>query len=473
MPDRLTAVPWLHRFHRPTRSRAGGSAPYESFNLTRWFAAVSLASIALLAGAIGFALDHFVTTRQLRQQAELTAEFVNSLMDVEAPMRAYLLDPSHAMLPETDRSFDHISLMPNVLRANAYDRTRRVIWSSDDAQLGRLNNEDPELDEAMRGGVVLHRGHDFVKNGIATPEEVAMEDRLYLEIYVPVFNSAGTEVIGVVEFYELSRGLAASLRELRHYIVAGGVVGAVFLYLALFQLIRRADRTIRHQQDQLVGNEMLAVIGEMSTAVAHGIRNPLASIRSSAEMVQIGSAHRAQEAASDVISECDRLESWVNELLSYTRAQNTQASAVSLPEVIGSCLSEADRELGRRGIAVQTDWATDLPAVRAHPLLLGQVLRSLLANAMEASSGGAGQIHLQARSDAPHRQVHLTLSDDGPGISRAHLGQVGQPFFTTKPRGLGVGLALARRVVERLGGTLRIDSTPGLGTQVHLHLPAA
>jgi signal transduction histidine kinase len=100
------------------------------------------------------------------------------------------------------------------------------------------------------------------------------------------------------------------------------------------------------------------------------------------------------------------------------------------------------------------------------------VLSSLLANAIEALDR-EGQITV--RGDWVRGQSHVTLSveDNGPGMTSAQLGRAGKPFHTTKPRGLGVGLALARRVIERFGGRLEIDSGPGRGTTVRLHMPAA
>jgi signal transduction histidine kinase len=110
--------------------------------------------------------------------------------------------------------------------------------------------------------------------------------------------------------------------------------------------------------------------------------------------------------------------------------------------------------------------------VRGNALLLSQVLSSLLANAIEAMDRD-GQITVRGDWASGQPQVTLSVEDSGPGMSAAQLGRVGKPFHTTKPRGLGVGLALARRVVERFGGRLEIDSSPGRGTRVRLHMPRA
>ena len=104
--------------------------------------------------------------------------------------------------------------------------------------------------------------------------------------------------------------------------------------------------------------------------------------------------------------------------------------------------------------------------------LLGQVLHSLLANAVEAIERG-GTIEIAGATRPAQRQVELTIRDSGPGMTQDQLTRVFTPFYTTKPKGLGVGLALAKRIVERFGGRIRIDSAPGRGTSVRLSMPIA
>jgi two-component system, NtrC family, sensor histidine kinase HydH len=100
------------------------------------------------------------------------------------------------------------------------------------------------------------------------------------------------------------------------------------------------------------------------------------------------------------------------------------------------------------------------------------VLRSVLANALDAVPEG-GRIVVRATSDLGGRGVTLTIEDNGPGLTPDQRERVGKPFFTTKAHGMGLGLALARRVIERAGGSFRIDSEPGRGTTVSIMLRAA
>lgn len=266
--------------------------------------------------------------------------------------------------------------------------------------------------------------------------------------------------------------LAESLHTGRLYIFLGAAAAGLFLYLALFGLARRADAVIRSQQDLLVESQILATVGEMGSAVAHGIRNPLAAIRSSAELALDGPPEAARETAQDIIAEADRLEAWVRNLLSYARPLAGAHEAVALPALVDGAFEHFAREMEKRNISRSLSIARDLPMAKGDAFLLGQVLHSLLANAMEAIEQG-GSIEVASASVPAQRRVELTVRDSGPGMTPEQLKRVFTPFYTTKPKGLGVGLALAKRIVERFGGRIHIDSAPGRGTAVCLSMPTA
>lgn len=441
------------------------------FNLSRWFAAVALVSISALAVAVGWALNRFIAERMVAQEASLTHEFVTSLLVVETPLQSYVAQPSPALASEMAKSFEHLALMPDVLRANLYDRQRRVVWSSDKQLVGRTFGPNRELERALAGDVVASRDeHGDTQAGKSEHQALRDREQMFVEIYVPVPSVDGRSVIGAIEFYKRPQALARALAELRTYIAAGAALCALLLFGALYGLVRRADRTIQTQQRQIVEHTTMAALGEMSGAVAHGIRNPLASIRSSAELIPGADPGRAAEAVRDIVEISDRLEAWVRDLLSYTQPLAPEAASVALAPIVERCLDGHARELQRRGIAAETQLPANLPPVRGDARLLEQVLHGLFANAIEAmGQGGRLRVLGSGRRDG----VTLEVRDDGPGLTREQLARVGQPFYTTKPRGLGVGLALSRRVLDRCGGRLEIESAPGRGTVVRLCLRSA
>jgi len=444
------------------------------FNLSRWFAIVGLVSISIVGTASALLLSNFLTERMLRQEGLMTMQFVQSLVTTETSLPAYFTGKETRDAEELEAALRHIAAVPDALRANMYNREHVLIWSTDPKLVGRKFGANPELDKALAGELVVHGDAEDDEEKPHKEEHVNLEESgdYFVEVYVPVRDGPRGRVIGVVELYKSPKALAEALYTGRIYIFIGAAVAGLFLYLALFGLSRRADAVIRTQQQRLVENEILATVGEMGSAVAHGIRNPLAAIRSSAELALDGPPEIARETAQDIIAEADRLEAWVRNLLSYARPLAGAHEAVALPDLVDGAINHFAREMEKRDISGRCTLARDLSPAKGDSFLLGQVLHSLLANAVEAIERG-GTIEIAGENLPAQRRVELTIRDSGPGMTPDQLKRVFTPFYTTKPKGMGVGLALAKRIVERFGGRIRIDSAPGRGTAVRLSMPIA
>jgi signal transduction histidine kinase len=452
-------------------AEAGSAKAALPFNLSRWFALVGLVSIAVVGTASALLLSHLLTERMLRQEGVMTMQFVQSLVRVEQSLAEYFIGGTTNDEGELKSALEHIAAMPSTLRANVYNRDRVLIWSTDQKLVGRQFGANEELDEALAGNLVVHGDAD---DSSSKEEHVDLKQKTedyFVEVYVPVRDLKG-QIISVIELYKNPQHLAEALSTGRVLIFSGAAAAGLFLYLALFWLARRADRVIRTQQERLVENEILATVGEMGSAVAHGIRNPLAAIRSSAELALDAPAELARESAQDIIAEADRLEEWVRNLLSYSRPVAAAPDAVALPSLVKRTIGHFAREMEKRGISGRCSLAEDLPLAKGDPLLLGQVLHSLVANAVEAIQHG-GQIEIGAQTVPDKKRVEVVIRDNGRGMSAEQLKRAFTPFYTTKPAGLGVGLALAKRIIERFGGSIVINSTPGCGTAVHVSMPVA
>ncbi|MBE0626596.1 MAG: two-component sensor histidine kinase [Burkholderiales bacterium] len=444
------------------------------FNLSRWFAIVGLVSITIVGSASALMLTYFLTDRMLQQEGQMTMQFVQSLVTTETSLPDYFNGVPTKDSNELEMALKHIAAVPDTLRANMYNRNHVLIWSSDSKLIGRRFGANAELDRALAGQLVVHADDEDPTISPHKEEHVNLkdEDDYFIEVYVPVRDAPHGKVIGVVELYKSPKALAEALHTGRIYIIFGAVAAGLFLYLTLFWLSRRADAVIRSQQEQLLESQILATVGEMGSAVAHGIRNPLAAIRSSAELALDSPPELVRETAQDIIAEADRLEAWVRNLLSYARPLAGAHEAVALPALVDGAFEHFAREMEKRNISRSCSIAHDLPMARGDSFLLGQVLHSLLANAMEAIEQG-GSIEVASAAVPARRRVELTVRDSGPGMTPEQLKRVFTPFYTTKPKGLGVGLALAKRIVERFGGHIHIDSAPGRGTAVCLSMPTA
>ena len=458
---------WLSRIG--TRAD-GGATP---FDLKRWFAIVGLVSITALGIFAGAVLTNFVTERMLRQEGVLTMQFVQTVLLVENPSRVFAAkgDITDEKLRE---AFEHIAHMPDVLRANLYSAERELIWSSDKNLMGRKFEDNPELERALMGELVINEEGEADEAAHPKSEHAHLEQPLnyFVEIYVPVWDRNHSRVVGAVELYKSPRALFEAITAGTRLIWAGAVFCGAFLFMALFWNVRRADNLIRTQQERLVESERLAAVGELGSAVAHGIRNPLTAIRSSAELALEGDPELSKDAARDIMAEVDRLEQWVRELLSYSRPVAGKLGAVDPAPILRRCIGEFERDMERREIDGRIDVPEQLPAVRGDAMLLAQVVSSLIANALEAMES-RGALRLIAEVLQGSRQVAIRLADTGPGMSEKQLSQAFKPFYTTKTKGLGVGLPLAKRIIERFGGSIAIDSRQGSGTTVTLLLPIA
>jgi signal transduction histidine kinase len=444
------------------------TTPVAHFNLMRWFSLTALLSVALVSALAAWQFSRFLAERMIRQESEITAGFVRSIV---AKDNAYAyFDASTAMQTKFQDFLDHMTHMPGVLRTNVYDADRRMIWSSDPSLIGQRFADNDELEEALRADLVIH-------SGIIDPAHLPKTEHRHLggsrqrfvESYVPIFDAQGRQVVGVIELYKVPTELFEAIDQGVRMVWLATLVGGLFLYAALFWIVFRAHRIIETQADQLIENESLAVVGEMGSAVAHGLRNPLASIRSSAELaLESELPPEARECAQDVMLQVDRLEGWVRQLLTYAKPAHANLAEVAINPLIEESIGNYARELERRGIRVTKKLAEGLPPIRADAMMLVQLLGSLIANAMEAMQSG-GELRFSSRR--ADNSVIAELTDTGPGIRPADMNLIFKPFFTNKAKGLGLGLPLVRRVVERLGGTVEVASKLGHGTTVLLKLP--
>ena len=297
-----------------------------------------------------------------------------------------------------------------------------------------------------------------------------------------------TLVLGLVASWVISRSLARPIRDLT---AAMAVVGSGKLdhpvtptsrdeigelaaaFSRMTDSLRRNVAQLEHTQAQLLQSEKLASIGEMSAAVAHGLRNPLASLRAAAQLVRRHPDSPASgEQLDAIIEEVDRLDRRITHLLSFSRPAPFRPMPERVDRLVDGLLPAFAEPLREKGVELQLDLARDLPEVRVDPMQMEQALLELVSNALDAMPQG-GTLRLAARStDGAAPEVVVEVGDTGGGIPEHVLPSVCEPFFTTRQEGTGLGLAIAKRYVEQNGGRLEIDSTSGAGTTVRVRLPA-
>ncbi|MCY1406918.1 Sensor protein ZraS [compost metagenome] len=209
----------------------------------------------------------------------------------------------------------------------------------------------------------------------------------------------------------------------------------------------------------------------MSSAVAHSLRNPLATIRSSAELALELVDKPVQKNIGDIISQVDRMSKWVRELLISSRPLSGESEAVDVVGIVDEVLHSYEQQIRQNDVRIEFG-NRQAPCVVSQRMLLSQVLNSLTANALEAMSGG-GTLTVDIQREPDGQTLMLSLSDTGKGMTQQQQAMVFKPFFTTKQGGLGVGLTLVKRIMERFGGRVSLTSREHEGTRVNLEFKIA
>jgi PAS domain S-box-containing protein len=234
--------------------------------------------------------------------------------------------------------------------------------------------------------------------------------------------------------------------------------------------VARDMSPVRELQDRLVRAERLASVGLLGAGVAHELRNPLGIVSNAVFFLR----RRADPNDAKVQRHFDLIEreirrsaQVIDTLVQFSHDPEPQGATVALAPVVRQSL---DRVAFPPGIQREVDLPNDLPPVVADEAQLTQVFENLTRNAVQAM-GDHGCLRL--RAFAADGRVQALVEDNGPGIPDADRARVFEPLFTTKAKGMGLGLALCKRIVETYGGEIRIDSVPGEGTTVRVILPAA
>jgi signal transduction histidine kinase len=237
-------------------------------------------------------------------------------------------------------------------------------------------------------------------------------------------------------------------------------------------VIQAQSEALQATRTRLAQSEKLAALGQLATAIAHEVRNPLGIMRSAAQGVLEAAVTPEPEtvrACTFIIDEIDRLSNVVTSLLAFARPLQIRQRRVPVDDLLSRTEALAREEYGD-AVRIVRDGSLRVPDVHGDPDLVCQVLLGLVANAVEASPPGAEvRLGVSAGDDA----VELAVVDGGPGVAPEVRERIFEPFFTTRERGTGLGLAVARQIVEAHGGTIGVGDEPGGGARFTVRLRAA
>jgi two-component system, NtrC family, sensor kinase len=246
----------------------------------------------------------------------------------------------------------------------------------------------------------------------------------------------------------------------------------------LEERVEEKTRQLKGAQEEMLRVERMASIGKLAAVVAHEINNPLAGILTYAKLLKKRLSREAVVSQENVgmldlvESESRRCGEIVKNMMTFARPTSMNREPADLNGIIDRCVRLVQHQLKLKNIELHEQLATDLPQVRCDCGQIEQVILALVMNAIDAMSNG-GNLTLCSRKLPNSTEVQVEVRDDGVGMPKDVVAKMFEPFFTTKEhgRGLGLGLAISRNIVDRHAGKIEVTSVPGHGTTFTITLP--
>jgi two-component system sensor histidine kinase HydH len=307
---------------------------------------------------------------------------------------------------------------------------------------------------------------------LATAAFTVLAILAYLSFLLPVYidwahNELDPQAIGelslrviflpVVAF--LTHELAEAKRvEARRYQVTAEQLGA-------------ANESLREAEAAVRRSDRLAALGQLTAGLAHELRNPMGTMRASAEMLLKNTSANdsvTRELAGFIASEVDRTNSLITRFLDFARPMHLRLAKTNVAEMIDRAINELERHNPPYEVAVYRNYSPEIPSIELDGEWMERVIYNLLLNAAQATSPGGT---VTAKTRLIGDRVEISVIDRGSGIKKEHLENIFNPFFTTKSDGVGLGLAIVSKIVDEHNGTISVESEPGNGTVFRLYLP--
>jgi len=457
--------------------------PFPSANLTARFAFYSFVCIGIMTTALWFIVSQYLTRQILEREWELTAQMLRA--DVKQLLIDYDFQATdrRSVGHKFEELLRHITLMPEITRFKVYNPKGVVIWSDDKRLVGMLFADNPELHEALGGKIVADMSPLKKAENIFDQTPIGSA----IEIYVPIYADS-KELLGVIEIYKRPDILFRDISRARMMVLLVALGGGVLLYISLFAIVRQAAKKIDEQQNnllkmqsELVSSQRMAAVGEIAAAVAHGIGNPLSSIRAAAQVAMLDAKsetdpeHILKTSANlqRIIEQVDRVQKRMQGLLNFAKPMEPHPGQVDLNLLIQDVVETLLPRFADARVQTKLELATHIPKLTMDANHAEQALMGLVTNALEATpKDGTVTIRTKTqRGNGTAQKVVVSVEDTGEGIPIENREKVFEPFFTTKAYGTGIGLPLAKKFVERNGGMIAIADTPSGGAKIDVTFP--
>lgn len=492
------------------------------FNLSRFF--IIKYSIAILVLAVAISLIFFqIGKAHLIRTGERYSISIAEHLNYEIHHHLFI-PPSKTLdtfnwddprgIEELDKVVKpHLGHL-NLVKINIFDLEGRIVYSTNPRLMGLFTKDNPKLESALRG--VPISSLELAGKMPDIEDDTHSED--LLETYIPFravkrVSSVEGEVIGAFEIYQDVSALYAQILRFRNAVFGASfiIMGTAFFVLIL--IVRRADRILNSERqvreelerEQLIHSEKLAATGEMAAVIAHEIRNSLTSVKM---ILQLQSESEKSDSdrrrVSVALSSIYRMEAVVNDLLKFASPSPMRFRLHDLNQVVKESIAFSRHQFDRRGIRLITELGSNLSETTFDFEHLKEALINIILNASQAVSED-GEIRIRteviemprALTDpfyigsqnplgrAPAQEgdgsavtlgrgtfaEKVEIADNGCGIPQENLRRIFDPFYTTKVNGTGLGLPMAKRIINEHGGVILVDSRPDEGSIFTVLLP--
>lgn len=371
------------------------------------------------------------------------------LRDMRAPIRD---GPDRPAKPETlRRVLEQAKQEQPVHYLAMFDPVSGLTSEAGESSVGRDSIREFALQAPNWTGLMIAQGRAVIVKRV--PPSAAQAAAAGRQIPRERYNRIALEFVP-----EDARELQATAT--RTILVGGSA--ALLLVLTSIAFVR----LLRHRADlerRMARDKQLAALGEMSAVLAHEIRNPLASLKGHAQLLAEGFAEESKERkkVDRIVNEAVRLQQLSADLLDFVRSAEVAPTSTDLPGLLRRCAEGVEGPVELELERAPAKWTVD-------PVRLEQVVVNLLTNARQASPAGAPVV---LRASESSQRLTISVSDQGDGIPSGQEEKIYEPFHTTRTRGTGLGLAVARKVVEMHGGELQGGNREQGGAEFTVRLP--
>lgn len=310
--------------------------------------------------------------------------------------------------------------------------------------------------------------------GCHVGRHLSRDPRVYSFATVPLWGKG--KVIGVILVDNLYNQNPITDEDIQILTMFSSQAGLAIENAILYRNLEEVHQRLKETQTFLVHQEKMAALGELSSTIAHEIRNPLVSIGGFARRLYRSMPDEAPEKryTQTIMIEVSRLEKILSDLLDYTRKEALSFAEVDLREILEESFSQVSEKLNGGAIELSKEYSEGIPKVMGDQRQLIQVFSNLFSNAYEAMKG-KGTLSLRVFPVAKNGSafVRIEVEDTGSGIDPENLHNIFNPFYSTKESGLGLGLPLVYKIIASHRGQIEVDNRPGEGVTFIITFPAA